>query len=170
MKKLFLLLLLVGCAEAPPPSSMGATSQDMNWVPGGIIPVITGSNALIVLVKVNGGRSVMAGGTVNRIFVSLRCDQPVTLLFQVNRSSGGGTVWRTLNGWNSGDPVQGHPAGCTDASPGRGLGDTVAANTDVSCDYLVLGANSRVEVMTGSPGPTACEVDLGLFVDRAPGM
>jgi hypothetical protein len=151
-----ILTLLGGCAGSPLPppdhGRVGATSVDVEWLPGSSIPAITGTNSTIVLFSMVNGRAATTPGlttTVNRIGVSIRCDQPVTLLYQINRSSGGGT-WRTLNN--------------------NGAGDSILAATDSVIDYLVMGPTSRIEVVTGSPGPSACEADVGLFVDRQPGI
>jgi|SRR5450631_2570686 len=151
-----LTLLVGGCASVPttPPDHrvVGATATDVEWLPGSSLPAITGNNATIVLFSMANGRAVVTPGittTVNRIGVSIRCDQAVTLLAQINRSSGGGT-WRTMNN--------------------NGAGDTVLANTDTVIDYLVFGPNTRIEAVTGSTGPSACETDIGLFVDRQPAI
>jgi hypothetical protein len=151
-----LTLLVGGCASvptAPPDHRVGATATDVEWLPGSSIPAITGNNATIVLFSMTGGRAVTTPGlttTVNRVGVSVRCDQPITLLSQVNRASGGGTNWRTMNN--------------------NGSGDAVLANVDTVIDYLVFGPNTRIEAVTGSTGPSACETDIGLFVDRQPAI
>src|SRR5580698_2912640 len=105
-----ILAFLAGCAGSPlpPPNHgrLGATATDVEWLPASSIPTITGNNATIVLFSMSGGRAVVTPGaatTVNRIGVSLRCDQPITLLSQVNRASGGGSTWRTMNNNGSGD-------------------------------------------------------------------
>lgn len=152
-----IVALLGGCVGSPlpPPNHgrLGATATDVEWLPASSIPAITGSNSTVVLFSMSGGRTVVTPGaatTVNRIGVSIRCDQPITLLSQVNRTSGGGSTWRTMNN--------------------NGSGDTVLANTDTAIDYLVFGPNTRIEAVTGSTGPSACETDIGLFVDRQPGI
>src|SRR5450631_3261384 len=126
-----LTLLVGGCASVPttPPDHrvVGATATDVEWLPGSSIPAITGNNATIVLFSMTNGRAVVTPGittTVNRVAVSVRCDQPITLLYQVNRSSGGGT-FRTMDG--------------------NGSGTSLLANVDSVIDYLVLGPNSRIE-------------------------
>jgi hypothetical protein len=152
------ILAFAGCATAPtaptapPGHRVGATSGDVEWLPASSIPAITGTSATIVLFSMTNGRAVTTPGlttTVNRVGVSVRCDQPVTLLYQVERSSGG-AVFRTMNG--------------------NGSGDSVLANTDTFIDYLIMGPTSRIEAVTGSPGPSACETDIGLFVDRQTGI
>lgn len=170
MKKIFLatFLILVGCATESPFTShgkVGAVSTVVNWLPSASIPTITGNNASITLFTMTGGK-VAAYGVVGEVVVSLRCDQPITLLWQTERSKGG-AVFRTLNGWNAGDPIQGHPTSCTDTSAGRGLGDVVSAATDTTCEYVVAGPNTKLVAVTGSTGPSTCEVDVGLFVNTS---
>jgi hypothetical protein len=152
------MLALLGCATTPttptppPGHRVGATSGDVEWLPASSIPAITGTNATVILWSMANGRAATTPGlttTVNRIGVSIRVDQPVTILYQVSRSSGGGT-WRTMNN--------------------NGNGDSVLANTDTFIDYLIMGPASRLEIVTGSPGPSAVELDLGLFVDRQPAI
>ena len=66
-----------------------------------------------------------------RLAVTCRFDQAVTILYQVQRI--GDVTWRTMNG----------------------VGDAVPANTDAFLDYLIQGANSRIEVVNGGTGPSA---------------
>ena len=138
-----------GCASAPivPHGKVGATSYDYEWIQAPNIPTISGNNASITMWSMTGGRAAVTGTystTVNRVGISVRCNQAVTILYQVERSSGG-SVFRTMNA----------------------SGDAVTANTDVYKEYLIQGPNSQLVVTTGSTGPTACEVDVGLFVDRS---
>lgn len=147
-----LALFAAGCATAPvpvEPHRIGATAYDYEWVQAPNIPAISGNNSSITMWSMTGGRAAVTGTyltTVNRAAISIRCNQAVTILYQVERVSGG-SVFRTLNG--------------------SGSGDAVTANTDTYKEYLIEGPNSQLVVTTGSTGPTACEVDIGLFVDRS---
>jgi hypothetical protein len=139
-----------GCTEKPEPARrLGAvTSSNIQWLTS--IPTITGNNATIKLFDTTGGSNSNRKGFthVQRILGSLRCDQAITLLYQVLRT--GSTTWRTMNG--------------------SGSGDAITASTDTAIDYLVLGPDSRLEAVTGGTGPSSCEVDVGLYTDRTPGM
>ena len=142
-----ILFCLVGCASPTPLNSrrVGAsiTVGTVVWVKS--IPAITGNNATIDLYDTTVSPTTIF---VNRIMYTGRCDQAITLNYQILRD--GSSTWRTMNN--------------------NGSGDTVAANTDTAIDYLVLGPNSRLEAVTGGTGPSTCETSIALFGDRELGM
>lgn len=102
---------------------------------------VTGNNATVLVWD---GTGASATQPVERVMVSCFFDQPVTILFQVRHV--GSATWRTING--------------------NGSGDVVAASTPTVIDYLMLGSENRIQVVTGGTGPTVSEVDIGLIFAR----
>lgn len=147
MGKLALFLVLMfGCiepAQAPVPEHrVGATTQQFTTCVPPLNPV-TGNSATIVVYDT----TAQQGFKSDRVMVSCRYDQAVTILFQGKRFDS--STWRTLNG----------------------SGDAVTANTDTLKDYLVQTANSRVEIVTGGTGPTTTvETDICLPYERSLGQ
>lgn len=174
---LLLALFIVGCGDnlspagrAPGPqfvgASLGDTDQVIKWVPAANLPTLTVASSTVILLDTSGGDTVrQRWTTAHRFLVSMRCDQPTTLLYQIKRTAS--STWRTMNGYASGS---GCTSGCAGGgSPGSGLGDTVPANCDAACDYLVLGPDSRLQVVT-TTAPSTCEVDVGYYPRREAGM
>jgi hypothetical protein len=142
----FVLLLTLGCTAPPKPVPEAPTPGRVGSTIGGPIfraPLnpVTGNNATIIVLDTT---NVPIFPKPERLVVSCRFDQQVTILYQVQRL--GSVTWRTVNG--------------------NGTGDVVSANTDTFIDYLVLGPNNRIEVVTGSTGPTVAEINIGPVYDR----
>lgn len=171
---LVLALSATSCASwAEPPvedpsypahARFGATATEgpIQWLSG--LPTITGASQTITLFDMTGGstatRQLMRN--VNRIVFTGRCDQAITLKYQTLAT--GSTTWRTRNGFTGTAPT----GDCTGSSPGALAGHTVPATTDVACDFLVLGPDSKLVAVTGT-SPT-CEYDIGLVSARSLGM
>jgi hypothetical protein len=143
-------LALAACASSNPApiARGGGGTVTMQWRAS--IPTIAGNNATIILFDTTGGNTASRQGYrhVDRIVFTGRCDQAITLNYQILHT--GSTTWRTMNG--------------------GGSGVAVAANTDTVVDFLALGPDSRVTAVTGGTGPSACEYDIGLFTDRTLGL
>jgi hypothetical protein len=87
---------------------------------------------------------------LQRIVVHYRGDQATTV-FQQTLAPLPSTTWRTLNG--------------------SGSGDSVTANTDYAKDFLVLGPDVRVDILTGGTPPTGGgELAIEICNDRTLGM
>jgi hypothetical protein len=111
----------------------------------GPLNAVTGNNATIIVWD---GTGMVASQPIERVMVSCYFDQAVTILFQVRHI--GSATWRTING--------------------SGSGDAVSASTPTVIDYLLLGSDNRIEVVTGGTGPTVSEVDVGLVFERPVAM
>lgn len=144
IKLLFLCALIVtGCAvrsgENPAEPHKVGSSFGGPLFRAPLNPV-TGNNATIIIFDSTVTPIIPAP---ERYLVSCRFDQPVTILYQVQRF--GSATWRTANG----------------------SGDAVAANTDTFLDYLVLGPFNRIEVVTQTTGPTTTvEINIAPIYDR----
>lgn len=115
------------------------------------------STDYIVYDTTQGGTVRQRANYVDRIPVSVRCNQAVTLKYQTLATSS--STWRTRNGYSGAAPS----GSCVETTGlGSGLGFTVPASTDVYCDFLVQGPDSRIVVTTGGTPPTSCEVDVRL--------
>lgn len=134
------------CGTSPPPRPrVGSTLEPSRW----LLPLntVTGNNATVIIFDTtNAGQN--PGPSVDRIVISCYFDQAVTLQYQVRHR--GSSTWRTVNG--------------------NGSGDTVSASTQTAIDFLILGYDSRVQVVTGGTGPSTAEVDIGLVYVRPLGM
>jgi hypothetical protein len=143
MKRLGLLLLTMLAASCAEPA---APVHPVVGIGGGGIPnqwlaplnPVTGNSATIVVFDTTATPS-----HADRIMVSGFFNQAVTVLYQVEHS--GSVTWRTANG----------------------SGDAITASTQTTFEYVVSGLNSRVEIVTGSTGPTTSEVDIGVMYERA---
>ncbi|HVZ88098.1 MAG TPA: hypothetical protein VHG72_14090 [Polyangia bacterium] len=136
----FVIALSAGCTTTGQhlaPVGIGGSGIPNQW----IAPAnpVTGNSATIVVFD-----STATPTHADRIVVSCFFNQGVTVLYQVQHA--GSATWRTTNG--------------------SGSGDTVTASTQTYLDYPIQGANTRVEVVTGSTGPTTSEVDIGLMYER----
>jgi hypothetical protein len=179
MKRILQILIIAaalgGCSASQPEQPhgrVGATSGDLQWFTPANLPAITGASADIVLFQTtaNGRASPVAGyynTTVSRVAYSGRCDQTFTLFEEVQHGSD--TTWRVVNGWQAGDPVQGHPAGCGDTPLGRASGEQVTLNTDFYCDMLTMAPNTRLRAHTGT-APSACPYDIRVLYDQTLGQ
>lgn len=109
------------------------------------LPAITGNNATINLFDTTAGgtqRGIYA--FLQRLMVTLQCDQAVTVTYQVQLSPS--TTWLQAAGSNA--------------------STSFPANTVTEVDFLSQGQESRVQVVTGSTGPTTCADAVGLFFVR----
>lgn len=117
---------------------------------GPACPVVTGSGATVIVFSTTSqgdfNRGMFPG--IQRVLVHLRFDQGVTVLYQT--LAAGSTTWRTLNG--------------------GGVGDTLAASTDYITDFLVMGPDVRVAVVTGGTGPSVQEESVEIFYTRELGQ
>jgi len=141
---LFALILgVLGCdpTAAPPPAhKVGSSFGGPVWrVPLNAIPSTASATTIVFDTTVT-----PVVPPPERLAVSCRFDQAVTLLYQIQRL--GSVTWRTMNG--------------------TGAGDAVPANTDAFYDYLVQGPNSRLEVVNGGTGPSTPELNVGPVYDR----
>lgn len=146
-----LLVLLTACAASnsppPTPGRVGSGIQQSTTCVPPLNPVTVPDAGIVVY-----DTTVQQGFKSDRVTVSCRYDQPVTILFQGKRF--GSSTWRTLNG------AGGAPAG-----------ESVSANTDTFKDYLVQTSNSRVKIVTGSTAPsTTVETDICLPFERSLGQ
>lgn len=178
---LVLALFVTSCAswQEPPvgdpsyPASrarfgaLGDSDQVLKWVPAAKLTAITGTSQTITLWDSTGGVSGQAQtqAHIHRIMFTGRCTQDFTLKYQTLAT--GSSTWRTRNGYAIGTPTAG--VNCVDTTGlGAGAGVTVPATTDVACDFLVLGPDSRLVAVTGT-SPT-CEYDIRLGYETPPGM
>lgn len=141
-KVLLCLFVLVGCTAhngtAPQEPHKVGSSFGGPMFRAALNPV-TGNSATIIVFDSTVTPIIPAP---ERLLVSCHFDQAVTVLYQVQRF--GSSTWRTTNG----------------------SGDSAPANTETFLDYLVLGPYSRIEVVTGSTGPTVAEINIAPIYDR----
>ena len=136
-----LALLAISCAEPAPPAhpvvGIGGGGIPNQWL--GPLNPVTGNSATIVVFDTTATPS-----HADRLMVSGFFNQAVTILYQVEHV--GSVTWRTANG----------------------AGDAITARTHRPHGNMwCTGANSRVEIVTGSTGPTTSEVDIGVMYERA---
>lgn len=161
MKRLLALIslfFLVACAAHPlavrevNPSSSSHIKAAAGG-PGGVeyrywqtnLPAITGNSQTITAFDTT------AGGTqsgkydfLQRIMVTGNCDQAVTVNYQIQiRPS---TTWSLAAGTNA--------------------SYAFAAGSVSEVDDLVQGQESRIQIVTGSTGPTTCPIAIALFFVR----
>jgi hypothetical protein len=139
IKIVLCLFLFVGCATTQPAGPHKVGSSFGGPLFRAALNPVTGNNATIIVFDSTVTPIIPAP---ERLLVTCRFDQAVTILYQVQRY--GSSTWRTTNG----------------------SGDSAAANTDTFLDYLVLGPFSRIEVVTGSTGPSVAEINIGPVYDR----
>ena len=140
---LFLSLFLGACVANPPKPEPGRVGSSFGGpVFRAPLNVVTGNSATITVFD---STVVPVFPLPERLVVSCRFDQNVTVLYEVQRL--GSVTWRTVNG--------------------GGAGDVVTANQDTLFDYLVQGPNSRLQVVTGGTGPTTSEINIAPVYDRA---
>lgn len=137
-------LFIAGCGTMTSPAHHAPVGIGGSGIPNQWLPPanpVTGNSATIVVFD-----STVTPTHADRVVVSCFFNQAVTVLYQVQHA--GSATWRTTNG-------------------SGGSGDSVTASTQTYLDYQIQGANTRVEVVTGSTGPTTSEVDIGLMYERA---
>jgi hypothetical protein len=164
MKRIFLLVaLLASCAypsgSCPDPAvapvkkfgaSSTLTGNQGTWVTTGFPTITAPSTTYIVFSTTSQGDTVRGRYPgLERVALRARFDQATTILYQT-LAAAPATTWRTLNG--------------------SGSGDSLAAGTDYAVDFLVLGPDVRLEVVTGGTPPTTQEISTRLSNDRALGM
>lgn len=136
-----------GCAHSDPAPvahhKRGALTTSAGSVAswGPPLATVTGNNATVTVFDTTAS-SVYRN--VERVTISCFFDQAVTVLYQVRHA--GSSTWRTMNG--------------------NGAGDAVTASTGTVIDYLILGYDSRIQVVTGGTGPSTSELDIGLVYAR----
>lgn len=109
------------------------------------LPVITGNNATITLFDTTaGGTQFGKYAFLQRLMLTLQCDQAVTVTYQVQLSPS--TTWLQAAGSNA--------------------STSFPASTVTEVDFLSQGQESRIQVVTGSTGPTTCANALALFFVR----
>jgi hypothetical protein len=153
----FVALFAVACApltaEGPAPKKFGDVQtggQQCKWRTN--LPTVAGvTTHNIVFTTTAAGDSIRnAVPGLQRVLVHFRGDQGVTVNYQTLAPLPA-TTWRTLNG--------------------GGSGDVVAANTDYATDFLVLGPDIRIDILTGGTAPTGGgELAIQVCNDRALGM
>ena len=140
MKYLLLVLALTLSCVTPTGSSPGRVGSTVGGpVFRAPLNPVTGNNATVTVFDTT---VAPVFPLPERLAVTCRFDQAVTILYQVERL--GSSTWRTVNG----------------------SGDAVTANTDFFIDYLVQGPNNRIQVVTGSTGPTVAEINVAPIYDR----
>jgi hypothetical protein len=167
MKTLVLLLALVAsCATpggldpiSPDPIGPGPQrrygdiqvgGQQCKWATN--LPTVAGATTdnIVFTTTAQGDsiRNTFPG--LQRVLVHFRGDQGVTVKYQTLAPLPT-TTWRTMNG--------------------AGSGDVVGANTDYATDFLVLGPDVRIDVLTGGAAPTGGgELAVELCNDRVTGQ
>jgi hypothetical protein len=144
---LSVLLALPACGShlnqepvAPAPHKMGVEFGGPDCA--GPLNPITGNNATIVVYD----STVQATGTAPmRLTVSGFMDQTVTSIYQIKIF--GDSLWHTMNG----------------------AGDAITASTSTFLDYLVKGANNRIEITTGGTGPSTPVLEVCRVYSRDKG-
>jgi hypothetical protein len=158
MKRLALLIGLVTLASCAIPVRIVAPASAPHKFaaaggPSGVeyrywqtnLPAITGNNATITLFDTTKGGTVLgAYAFLQRLMLTLQCDQAVTVTYQVQLSPS--TTWMTAAGSNA--------------------STSFPASTVTEVDFLSQGQESRIQVVTGSTGPTTCADALALFFVR----
>ena len=134
------VVLLVGCAstQEPSPHRVGSSFGGPVWR-GPLNPITSTASATAVVFDTTVTPIVPLP---ERLVVTCRFDQGVTILYQIQRI--GSSTWRTMNG----------------------VGDVVPANTDAIYDYLIQGPSSRIEVVNGGTGPSTPEFNVAPVYDR----
>lgn len=153
-----IMMAVAGCSltgypqAEPPPHKFGAANvngQQCQWVFN--LPTVAGvATDNIVFTTTAAGDSIRnTNPGIQRVFVHYRGDQVVTVKYQTLAPKPT-TTWRTMNN--------------------AGAGDATTANVDYQKDFLALGPDSRIDILTGGAAPTGGgELSLEICNDRTLG-
>ena len=141
------------CPEPASPKKFGAplvNGYQGVWNTTGFPAITAASTSYVVFSTTSNGDSTRGlSPGLERVALRCRFDQATTILYQTLAAKPA-TTWRTLNG--------------------SGSGDSLAASTDYAVDFLVLGPDVRLVVVTGATPPTTQEVSTRTSNDRELGM
>ncbi len=143
LKTLLAAALVAGCASQQPVHGGGGHKFGSVGTARGCLAAlntVTGNNATIVVfdTSTDTGHKLLLNSGAERLVVGMFFDQAVTVNYQVRHR--GSSTWRTING--------------------NGSGDSIAASTDTTIDYRIIGQDNRIQVVTGGTGPTVAEMDI----------